>query len=128
VGERYATWTVCTPTDCNAIVHDTQTGTTRRVPAPVGKGHYAPVVDEAEGQLYFARSGPSCGATVKIMRVPAATPAATPVALKTLPSGIDVGYQFSIEDAGDRVDLWFSRFRCDPGQGDLYRLRDVGLA
>jgi hypothetical protein len=128
VGERYATWSVCTPTDCNAIVHDTEAGTTRRVPAPVGRGQYAPLVHEAEGQLYFARSKPACGDTVKIFRVPVETPAATPLALTTLPSGIDTGYQLSYEDAAGPVDLWFSRYRCAAGQGDIYRLRDVGLA
>jgi hypothetical protein len=126
VGERYATWSACSPTDCNAFVHDTETGTTRRVPAPPGKGQYAPLVHEGDAQLFFARSGPSCGANVRIMRVPVATLAATPVRLTTLPSGIDVGYQMASEDVGGLVDLWFSRYRCAPRQGDIFRLRDVG--
>ena len=128
VGERYATWSACTPSDCDAYVYDAQTGTTALVPAPAGRGNYAPLVHEGEGQLFFARSGPACGATVKIMRVPVATPAAAPVTLTTLPLGIDVGYWLSAEDVGGQVDLWFSRHVCAAGQGDLYRLRDVGIA
>ena len=127
VGERYATWSACTPSDCDAFVYDAQTGTTGMVPAPGGRGNYAPLVHEGEGQLYFSRSGPSCGATVKIMRVPVATPTLAPVSLTTLPLGIDTGYQLSFEDVAGQVDLWFSRYRCAAGQGDLYRLRDVGV-
>ena len=127
VGERYATWTACTPSDCDAFVYDAQTGTTVVVPAPAGRGNYAPLVHEGEGQLYFARSGPSCGATVRLLRVPVATPATAPVLLTTLPVGIDAGYQLSFEDVGGRVDLWFSRYRCAYRQGDLYRLLDVGV-
>ena len=128
VGERYATWSACTPFDCDAFVYDAQTGTTDVVPAPAGKGNYAPVVDEASGQLFFARSKPACGDTVKILRLPVEALTKTPVTLTALPSGIDAGYWLSLEDAGGRVDLWFSRHRCAAGQGDLYRLLDVGVA
>jgi hypothetical protein len=34
----------------------------------------------------------------------------------------------SLEHVGARVDLWFSRYRCAPQQGDIYRLKDVGVA
>lgn len=128
VGERYATWSACTPFDCDAFVYDAQTGTTDVVPAPAGKGNYAPVVDEASGQLFFARSKPACGDTVKILRLPVETLTKTPVTLTALPSGIDAGYWLSLEDVGGGVDLWFSRHRCAAGQGDLYRLLDVGVA
>ena len=54
--------------------------------------------------------------------------AAAPVGLLTLPVGVDVGGQMSLEHVGARVDLWFSRYRCAPQQGDIYRIRDVGIA
>ncbi len=128
VGERYATWTVCGPRHCNAFIRDTDTDLTRRIPAPDGKSRYAPVVHEAEGQVYFVRSGPSCGSTVRIMRLPVADLGGPPVGLLTLPAGIDVDIQMSLEQVGAQVHLWFSRYRCAPQQGDIYRLRDVGLA
>ena len=62
------------------------------------------------------------------MRLPLADLGATPVDLLTLPVGIDVGFQMSLEHVGAQVDLWFSRYRCAPQQGDIYRLRDVGVA
>ncbi len=128
VGERYATWSVCGPRTCNAFIRDTDTDQTRKIPAPDGKPRYAPIVDEAEGLVYFVRSGPTCGSTVRIMRLALADLAAAPVGLLTLPVGVDVGGQMSLEHVGARVDLWFSRYRCAPQQGDIYRIRDVGVA
>jgi hypothetical protein len=126
VGERYATWTVCGPYECNAFVRDTETDQTRKIPAPDGRARYAPVVHEPEDQVYFVRSGRTCGSGVRIMRVPLTDLGATPVSLVALPDGIDVGYQLSVEELTGQVDLWFSRYRCGPEQGDIYRLRDVG--
>ena len=128
VGERYATWSVCGPRTCNAFIRDTDTDQTRKIPAPDGKPRYAPIVDEAEGLVYFVRSGTTCGSTVRIMRLALADLAAAPVGLLTLPVGVDVGGQMSLEHVGARVDLWFSRYRCAPQQGDIYRIRDVGVA
>ena len=128
VGERYATWSVCGPRTCNAFIRDTDADSTRKIPAPDGKPRYAPIVDEAEGLVYFVRSGPTCGSTVRIMRLALADLGAAPVGLLTLPVGVDVGGQMSLEHVGARVDLWFSRYRCAPQQGDIYRIRDVGVA
>jgi hypothetical protein len=128
VGERYATWSVCGPFTCRAFIRDTHTDQTRKIPAPDGKSRYSPVVDEAEDVVYFARSGAACGSAVRIMRLAIADLGAAPVELVTLPAGIDVDFQMSLDHVGANVDLWFSRFRCGPQQGDIYRLRDVGPA
>jgi hypothetical protein len=128
VGERYATWSVCGPLTCNAWIHDSDLGTTRKIPAPDGLARYAPAVDEGEGQAYFVRSGQRCGANVRIMRVPVGAIATPPVTLTAFPAGIDVGFTLSFAGPAGQVDLWFARFRCAPQQGDLYRLRDVGVA
>jgi hypothetical protein len=128
VGERYATWSVCGPLSCRAFVHDTETDRTRKIPAPDGKARYAPIVDEAEGSVYFVRSGRGCGSAVQIMRVPVADLGSTPTNLVNLPTSVDVGYRMSLDQVGARVDLWFSRHRCAPHQGDIYRLPDVGIA
>ena len=128
VGERYATWSVCGPRHCNAYVRDTDTDLTSRIPTPDGRPRYAPVVDETEGQVYFVRSGAACGSSVQIMRLPVEDLGAPPVGLLALPAGIDVDVMMSLERVGSQVHLVFSRYRCVPQQGDVYRLRDVGLA
>jgi hypothetical protein len=128
VGERYATWSVCGPFTCNAFVRDTETDQTRKIPAADGSPRYAPIVDETEGLVYFVRSRTGCGSAVRIMRLPVATLGATPTTLVTLPDGVDVDFQMSLVRLASRVDLWFARHRCSSQQGDIYRLRDVGLA
>jgi hypothetical protein len=128
VGDRYATWTVCGPTNCNAFVHDSNDGSRRKLPAPEGKAQYAPVIDEGGGFVYFARSGPTCGASVTILRRAwPIDPDGVARKLLELPSGIDVGWAMSLDhDAvAARLDLWFSRYRCAGEQGDIYELRDV---
>jgi hypothetical protein len=125
VGERYATWTVCGPSNCRAFVRDTRSDRTRRIPAVDGKARYAPVVDEGGSWVYFVRSGQACGAAVRIMRLPLADLGSTPESIATFPPGIDVGFQLSLEVQPDRSDLWFSRYRCAPEQGDVFRLRGV---
>jgi hypothetical protein len=127
VGERYATWSVCGPLTCSAFIHDTRTDRTMRIPAPPGKARYAPVVHESEGMVYFVRSGRTCGSAVRVMRLPVTNLGAPLVGLVTLPDGVDVGFQMSLDEVGARVDLWFSRYRCRSQQGDIYRLRDVEL-
>ena len=90
----------------NAWIHDTELGTTKRIPSLDGRPR-APVVDEVEGQVYFVRSGQACGANVRIMRVPADDMAAAPVTLTTFPDGVDVGFTlFPVRPAG-QIDLWF---------------------
>lgn len=128
VGERYATWSVCGPLTCNAFVRDTETDRTRKIPASDGLARYAPIVDETEGLVYFVRSRAGCGSGVRIMRVPVATLGATPTTLATFPGGIDVDFQMSLVPLASQVDLWFSRHHCASQQGDIYRLRDVGIA
>lgn len=71
------------------------------------------------------RSGQVCGAAVRIMRLPLADLGSTPESIATSPPGIDVGFQLSVEVRPDRLDLWFSRYRCAPEQGDVFRLRGV---
>ena len=128
VGDRYATWTACSPVRCSVYVHDTDTDTTSRFPTRNERSQYAPVLDEASGMLYFVRSAPGCGASVGIWRRTLDL-SGRGVRLVALPDGIDTGWTLSLDDdvAHGRLDLWFSRYRCGSHQGDLAELRDVGV-
>jgi hypothetical protein len=130
VGDRYATWTVCGPITCSAWWYDTQAADPdpRKLPTVDGRPQYAPVIDEVGGYVYFVRSGHACGASVGVWR--RAWPLDPEVAeerLVKLPSGIDTGWTLSLDRdvAHQRLDLWFSRYRCAPRQGDVAELRDV---
>lgn len=128
VGERYATWTVCGPFTCTAWIRDATDDVSRKILSVSGRPQYAPVVDEGGAMMYFVRSGRACGASVGIWRRPVdlSTAAERVVAL---PSGIDVGWTMSLDDdvANGRLDLWFSRFRCAPRQGDIYELGEIDV-
>lgn len=130
VGDRYATWTVCGPFTCASWWYDTQEADPRprKLPTVDGRPQYAPVIDEGAGSVYFVRSGQACGASVGIWtRVWPLDPDVPAERLVALPSGIDTGWTMSLDHdaAHERVDLWFSRYRCASRQGDVFELRDV---
>ena len=130
VGERYAAWSVCGPFTCSVWWYDTQDAdpTPRKLASVEGRPQYAPVIDEVGGFVYFVRSGHGCGEAVGVWR--RAWPLDPDVhaeRLVALPAGIDTGWTTALDrDVADqRVDLWFSRYRCGAQQGDVVELRDV---
>jgi hypothetical protein len=130
VGDRYATWTACGPFTCSAWWYDTQETDPkpRKLPTVDGRPQYAPVIDEAGGSVYFVRSGQACGASVGVWRRTwPLDPDVAAQRLLALPSGIDTGWTMSLDRdvTHERVDLWFSRYRCASQQGDVVELRDV---
>lgn len=128
IGERYATWTTCGPLTCTAWWYDTEAvdPAPKKLPAD-GRQQYAPAIDEVGGFVYAVRSGDACGASVGIWRRPwPLDPGQPAVRLVLLRGGIDTGYTLSLDRSpGNRVDLWFSRYRCASDQGDVAVLRDV---
>jgi hypothetical protein len=125
--------TVCGPFTCSAWWYDTQeTGPRpRKLPTVDGRPQYAPVIDEVGGYVYFVRSGQACGTSVGVWRRAwPLDPDGAAERLMRLPSGIDTGWTMSLDRdvAHQRVDLWFSRYRCASQQGDVVELRDVETA
>jgi hypothetical protein len=127
VGDRYATWTVCSRT-CNAFYYDTADSSTHRVANPSGKPQYSPVIDEATGSLYFVRSGFGCGQNVTIRKMTVGS--ASSIALAALPDGVDTDVRMSLapNTGSGHTDLLFVRYLCARGQGDIYALRSVDTA
>jgi hypothetical protein len=125
VGDRYATWTRCTRDTCAALVYDAQDGRTRKIPTKNGRPQYAAVVDEANGQLYFVRSGAKCGVDVNIWRVPVATLGGTLTRIVDFPDGIDTGWTLDLAPGASGVDAYFQRWNCATTSGDIYRAVSV---
>lgn len=130
VGGRYATWTVCGPFTCSVWWYDAQETdpAPRKLATVEGRPQYAAVIDEVGGFVYFVRSGVGCGESVGVWR--RAWPLEPDVhaeRLIALPAGIDTSWTMSLDRdvANERVDLWFSRYRCGARQGDVVELRDV---
>ena len=127
VGERYATWTKCTQRTCLAMYYDTQTETTTRVPTANRAVQYAPVIDEANGLIFWVRSGSSCGQNVRIFRATLAD-IATKTVIEALPDGVDTEWRQFLapsDTTKGATDLWIGRFRCRIQDMDVYRIADV---
>jgi hypothetical protein len=130
VGDRYATWTVCTEDwSCRALLYDAVTRSIRTIPTRNNRRQYAPAVDETNGTVYFTRLGGAhwCR-SVNIWRLPLGNLKASPTKIASLPDGVDTGWTSSITpngSSGTAVDLYIERYLCSGTTGDIYRLRNV---
>jgi len=110
VTENYATWTKCV-VRCNVFYYDITGGDTHRVPNPNKRFLYAGSTTDATGQMYFVRSGTSCGAHVTIRRWLIGSASTTIVTVASLPDGYDVLRTFTFND-GSHDNVYFDRLRC----------------
>jgi hypothetical protein len=124
VGDRYATWARCAAT-CSAYLYDTQTSSLRKIPTKNGRPQYGATVDEANGQLYFFRSGAKCGVDVNMWRVPVATPGGSLTRIVAFPDGVDTGWTLDLAPGTGGVDAYFQRWNCATRSGDIYRAPSV---
>jgi len=68
----------------------------RKIPTKNGRPQYGATVDEANGQLYFFRSGAKCGVDVNMWRVPVATPGGSLTRIVAFPDGVDTGWTLDL--------------------------------
>jgi hypothetical protein len=97
------------------------------VPPVDRKVQYAPAIDETTGQMYYVRSGFSCGQDVRIFRAPL-TDLASKTLLTALPDGVDTDWtQYLVPSLTTKgqMDLWFGRYRCRANDTDIYGLPAV---
>ena len=113
VNGDYATWYRCAP-QCNVFRYRISTGKKRRVPNP-GKYQYAPSVD-ANGTVFFGRSGHGCGTHVKLMRYPRGGPAS---AVVRFADGIDFLDTYTFTN-GPKTNVLFDRTNCSKATSDIY--------
>lgn len=127
VGERYAAYTVCNDRGCWAYLYDIGHRTTSKIPSKNGRPQYAPVVDEANHRVYVVRSGDTCGANARILRLRLRDLSAAPELVVDLPRGIDVGWAMSLgpNRATGLQDLYFERVRCGTKDSNIYAVRGV---
>jgi hypothetical protein len=126
VGERYASWTVCSRT-CAVFIHDIRRDRTTIVPASNGRQQYSGVIDETAREVYLVRSGRRCGTHASIVRLPIGHLGADPDTIVDLPRGTEVTLQMSLVPATRRrgIDLLFARRSCSTNDADVYLARDV---
>jgi hypothetical protein len=113
VSGDFATWYRCAP-QCNVFRYRISTERKVRAPNP-GKYQYAPSVD-ADGTVFFGRSGQGCGTHVKLMRYPRG---GTPSAVVRFADGIDFLDTYAFTD-GSRTNVLFDRTNCKKQTSDIY--------
>jgi hypothetical protein len=111
VTETYATWTRCVPTACNVYYYDINAQTTHVVANPNKAWFYDPSISDATGDMYFIRSGATCGSNVRIFRWHIGDPA-TYTIVASLPSGFDAYGKTAVTNDGTHDNLYFNRVRC----------------
>jgi hypothetical protein len=128
VGDRYATWTVCSGPSCKVFVYDAMLDTKTVLPTTSrGLPQYLSALDEANDRVYFVRSGNPCGQNVRIRSVPLSDLDGTTSLVATLPAGKEVGtMSFFHEPTLDVDDLYFTRAGCRSGNLDAFAVRGVG--
>jgi hypothetical protein len=117
-----AVWVHLTPRGRSRIyIYDIAGRTLTKVPNTKGYD-WAPSVTEG-GSVYFERTGRSCGTNPRMMRY---APGSAPVALFSLPSGIDMSTSYVFPLADGSIQVLHDRVKCSKLKfgWDTYRFVD----
>ena len=124
VNEDYAVWTRCTNSTCNSVRRQISTATDTVLQKPSTKYQYGAAVTST-GIVYVGRSGPKCGADVKIVRYfGVGDPAGGTVVADLGTNGRDLWSAYARENADGSVDVFYDRYLCAKNTSDIYRVHD----
>jgi hypothetical protein len=124
VNGDFAVWTRCTKTTCNVVRREITPETDIVLPKPITKYQYGAAVTST-GIVYVARSGPKCGANVKMVRYfGAADPPGGKVVTDLGTNGRDFWSAYARDNADGSVDVFYDRYVCGKGKSDIYRIHD----
>jgi hypothetical protein len=125
VNGDWVTYTRCAPV-CNVARYRISTATraTLHKPATSPPRHqYAGSVTPG-GVVYLIRSGPACGASVKIVRYDPARDGVNGRVVAALPAGKDVFSTYVRENTDGSVNVFHDRVSCRTGRWDVYKVTD----
>jgi hypothetical protein len=119
VNGDFATWDRYTPLarSDNVFLYQISTQTKTKIPVPTGNVQYSSSVTPT-GAVFYARSGPSCGAHVSLHEYSSGTD----TLLATLPNGYDSYKTFAVDEGAGVTSLYFERFQCSSGKSHIYKL------
>jgi len=125
VNGDYAAWTRCTRTTCNVVRREEiPMGADTVLQKPSRKYQYGGAVT-ATGIVYVARSGPKCGADVKMVRYFGATdPAGGTIVADLGPNGRDFWSAYARDNDDGSVDVFYDRYLCGKSTSDIYSVHD----
>ena len=118
VNGQYAVWTRCTSySSCQVKRRDLTTRQTVTVPGKIGRVDYSASVG-SDGTVFYARSGPPCGANVRLRSYSLGGVDSLLVAFKP---GVDV-YSSTTYSGATSDDHYYSKFNCSRHQYDLFKV------
>jgi hypothetical protein len=126
VNGNYAVWMKCIGARCNILRYDIAAATKTQIPT-AGKVQYSPSVSTA-GTTYFGRSGPTCGDSAELVKVPLV---GVPSVLYALPTGKDFRSTFAATITGGgppptvTTRIYFDIGTCRPARSDIYSIDDT---
>ena len=124
VNGDFAAWTRCTKTTCNVVRRQISTVTDTVLQKPSTRYQYGGAVTET-GIVYVARSGPKCGANVKVVRYFGATdPAGGTIVADLGANGRDFWSAYARDNDDGSVDVFYDRYLCGKTTSDIYRIHD----
>jgi hypothetical protein len=124
VNGDFAAWTRCTRTTCNVVRKQISTDTNTVLSKPSTKYQYGGAVTST-GIVYVARSGPKCGADVKMVRYFGATdPAEGTIVADLGTSGRDFWSAYARDNVDGSVDVFYDRYLCGKSTSDIYSVHD----
>jgi len=122
VNGDFAAWTRCTKTTCNVVRRQISAVSDTVLQKPSTKYQYGGAVTST-GIVYVARSGPKCGADVKVVRYFGATdPAGGTIVADLGPNGRDFWSAYARDNDDGSVDVFYDRYLCGKTSSDIYRL------
>jgi hypothetical protein len=123
VNGNYAVWTHCDVT-CDVVRRDIGGGTDVTLPEPTSSTYQYGAAVASTGVTYVARSGKYCGSNARIVRYFGAGDPAQGTVVADLGSGRGLYSAFVRENNNGSIDVFYDRYRCSGGVGDIYRVRD----
>jgi hypothetical protein len=124
VNGDFAAWTRCTKATCNVVRRQISTVTDTVLQKPSTRYQYGGAVTET-GIVYVARSGPKCGANVKVVRYFGATdPAGGTIVADLGANGRDFWSAYARDNDDGSVDVFYDRYLCGKTTSDIYRIHD----
>ncbi len=114
VNGKYAVYHKCTPNGCDVFRYNIRTRNKIRLPSPRFSQYFPSVA--RDGDVYYASSGAACGARVKILRWHEGNPRQIAFLGRK-----DTFQTYVAPAPGARVDVYFSKFRCNRDGSDMAR-------
>jgi hypothetical protein len=123
VSGDYAVWTRCDAT-CDVVRRRISTSSDTPLQEPAATTYQYGAAVTSTGIVYVARSGKACGSNVRIVRYFGTGDPAQGTVVASLGSGRDLWSAYARKNGDGSVDVFYDRYRCSGGVGDIYRVRD----